>query len=516
MNKLSLPAHRPIRVCVIGAGVAGLSAAVELARQGHAVHVLEAAAAPGGKMRELEVAGRAIDSGPTVLTMAWVFEELFARAGAQLKEHVELVPAGILARHAWGRATLDLHADLEATVDAIGSFAGAANAHGYRAFVAHTARIYDAVRDAFLLGQRPTLWSMLRDPEVRSLSPLALDAHRSMSRSLRSFFPDPRLVQLFGRYATYVGSSPYAAPGTLSLIAHVERAGVHYVRGGMARLAEALQALAVTAGAHVSYGTRVQSIEVRDGRVRAVRTEEAELPADFVVHAGDVAALAGGMLGDAASRAVDYDFPPSSRSLSAMTLSAVAEPDGFPLIRHNVFFAADGKREFEDLFGLRRVPLEPTVYLCAQDREDEVTPRARPERLFFIVNAPADGDRRSYSSEDIHACETSIETLLARSGLQLRWTDRRWTTPSQLAQLFPGSAGAIYGRTSHGMWASMRRPAARTKIGGLMVAGGSVHPGAGVPMAALSGLQAARAVCNDSDSSGRSRAAATVGSTSTA
>ena len=352
-----------------------------------------------------------------------------------------------------------------------------------------------------------------------SASPFAI-AHRSMMRSLASFFTDPRLIQLFGRYATYVGSSPYEAPGTLALIAHVEREGVHYVQGGMARLASALEALAVAHGVRVRYGTSVRQIRVQGGAVRSVVADDDEIPADVVVHAGDVAALASGLLGPDVRRAVSYDFAPAVRSLSALTLATVARASGFPLVRHNVFFGADSRTEFDDLFERGRLPESPTVYVCAQDRTDGDEAAAAAgdgyERLFFIVNAPARADTDPLTPQEIQTCEKSITALLASSNLTLEHEQRVWTTPTDFADRYPGSAGAIYGRASHGMMSALNRPGARTKVRGLYVAGGTVHPGAGVPMAALSGIAAARAIQADSASTERSKTAATAGSTSTA
>lgn len=513
--------HRPQAV-VVGAGVAGLVTAIELSIRGYAVDVFEAASGPGGKMRELVVGGQPIDSGPTVLTMHWVFEDLFERANAKLSDCVTLTRADILARHAWSDgSTLDLFSDLEQSVDAIGAFAGAREARAYREFTEHTRRIYEAVREPFLLGQRPSLWGMMRDPAVRSISPLAMDAHRSMAKSLASFFADPRLVQLFGRYATYVGSSPYETPGTLSLISHVERCGVHYVEGGMARLAGALVQLAEARGVRIAYEHRVTSLECVRDAVEAVHVEtgsgsSSRHAADVVVYAGEVRALATGLLGEAARKAVDYDYPPGKRSLSALTLSALARPSGFPLVRHNVFFADDGKAEFDDLFLHRRLPRQPSVYVCAQERTDHAAPPAGFERLFFIVNAPASADVHPLHEQDRLACERAMTTLLERSGLTLEWGERTWTTPTDFEARFPGSEGALYGRTSHGMLAALSRPSARSKLRGLYLAGGSVHPGAGVPMAALSGRSAARAIEADSASNGPLQRAATAGSTSTA
>ena len=144
------------RIVVVGAGMGGLAAALSLASRGEEVLVVERAPAPGGKMRRLDVGGHAIDGGPTVFTMRWVLEQLFAEAGASLGEHVTLEPLAILARHAWSESErLDLHADLQHSADAIGAFSGAEEARRFLAFSAEAKRIYQTLEKPFLCAQRP-------------------------------------------------------------------------------------------------------------------------------------------------------------------------------------------------------------------------------------------------------------------------------------------------------------------------------------------------------------------------
>ena len=512
------------RVVVIGGGVGGLSAATDLARRGFEVVVLERGRSVGGKMREVEIGGRRIDAGPTVLTMRWVFEELFADAGDDLDARVTLRPASILARHAWEDGSgLDLFADEDASVQAITSFAGAAEADGYRRFCAYARRIYEAVERPFLRSQRPTVLSLLALVGRTGLRTVAdIDGRRTLWGALGDFFRDPRLLQLFGRYATYSGSSPFLAPATLNVIAHVEREGVFSVEGGMARLAEALRALATRAGATIRCGEEVASITVAGGRARGVVLTTGEaLAADAVVMNGDVAALADGSLGPGPARAV---AAPKERSLSAVTFALVAEASGFPLVRHNVFFSSDYRAEFRDLFERACLPRSPTVYVCAQDRGDaarepgalEAGPGSGPERLLCLINAPATGDRNPLTTSEIDRCETITLERLRRAGLSLRPIEPRVvTTPSDFHRLFPGTGGALYGATSHGLGAALSRAPSRTRLPGLYLAGGSAHPGAGVPMAALSGRLAAQSLAEDLASTGRSRATGMPGGTST-
>jgi 1-hydroxycarotenoid 3,4-desaturase len=492
------------RIVVVGAGIAGLVAALELARQGVRVTVVEQTGAPGGKMRQVSIGGQGIDAGPTVLTMRWVFDELFERAGSRLAEHVSLTPATILARHAWSeRERLDLHADPQASQAAIGEFAGAAEARRYQAFCARARGTYETLEHTFIRASRPNPVSLVRRAGLRGLgSMLKISPFQSLWDALGEYFHDPRLRQLFGRYATYCGSSPFAAPATLMLVAHVELAGVWRIEGGMHALACAVAALAGRAGVQLRYGERVERLEQQHGRISGVVLAGGErLAAGAVVFNGDAAALGAGRLGPDALQAT-APVRPAQRSLSALTWTMLAQPQGFELAHHNVFFSGDYAAEFADIFQHRRLPRQPTIYVCAQDRGDDSSSGAgQPERLLCLVNAPAVGDLTPNPLDDaeITRCETGTFEALRRCGLHLSPTPAQMqrTTPADWEQLFPATGGALYGQASHGWRASFSRPDTRTRLSGLYLAGGSVHPGPGVPMAALSGRLAANALLQD-------------------
>jgi len=487
------------KVLVIGAGVAGLVTAVELALRGLEVTVLERAATPGGKLREVDIGGHRLDAGPTVFTLRSIFEELFDRAGSSLDAHVVTRPADILARHAWSAGEgLDLHADLQRSRDAIGDFAGAEEARRFSAFADEARRIYRTLDASFMRAQRPGPIDLVRRAGVTDL--LGIRPFSTLWSALGGHFRDPRLRQLFGRYATYCGSSPYQAPATLMLVAHVEQSGVWLIEGGMHRLALALAALGAQHGVRYRYGEHVSEILLNGKKACGVRLASGEqLDADVVIANTDVAALAAGHLGAAVRHAVPA-VAPAARSLSALTWNLVAHTEGFPLLRHTVFFSGNYEAEFDDIFRRRRLPEAPTVYVCAQDRDDApLQPERAAERLLVLVNAPADGDRAPIAAGDIERCTRHTFRLLERCGLHV---ERRadacvTTTPGDFERLFPATGGALYGEASHGWRASFRRPGARSRIPGLYLAGGSTHPGPGIPMAALSGQLAADCVMAD-------------------
>lgn len=525
----------PPPVAVIGAGVGGLSAALTLAARGQSVLVLESAGEPGGKMRQVSCGGAPIDAGPTVFTMRWVFEELFAELGASLEDRIEPRALETLARHWWGPAEqLDLFADRQRTADAIAGFAGPAEGRRYLAFCASAARTYRALERPFLRAPRPNPLNLSARVVAAAGLPglFQIRPFSRLFRALQGHFRDPRLQQLFGRYATYCGASPYLAPATLMLIAHVEQAGVWVLPGGMQSLATSMRTLAEQRGVRFRFREAVREIRCSGGRVsHVVTTAGEEIPCSAAICNADPAALSAGLFGAAARGAIPAP-PPGGRSLSAITWALEAPAAGFPLHHHNVFFSSDYRREFDDILRRGKVPAEPTVYVCAQDRGPDgpalggptmggptlggPTPDGRPERLLCLVNAPATGDSHPFDSEEIDACAIRTFEMLARCGLQITQPPEGAvvTTPWDFARMFPATGGALYGMPSHGWQASFRRPGSRTRIPGLYLAGGATHPGPGVPMAALSGRLAAQSLLQDRTSRSLSLPAAIAGGTS--
>jgi 1-hydroxycarotenoid 3,4-desaturase len=281
-------------------------------------------------------------------------------------------------------------------------------------------------------------------------------------------------------------------------VAHAEQEGVWTLEGGMHALAATLQRLAEAKGATFRFGRGVERILTGGGRVTGVRlTDGEEIAARFIILNADVSALGAGLLGDTVRKAA-APTPPARRSLSALTWCLDTGTEGFPLTRHNVFFSKDYPAEFKAIFDQRRLPHDPTVYVCAQDHGDDGI-GSGPDRLLCLVNAPADGDRDTLTDAAIEACSERAFALMRRCGLTV---DRSApgaivTGPREFNRLFPASGGALYGPASHGWMASFQRDGARTKVPGLYLAGGSVHPAPGVPMAAISGRLAVAVLLAD-------------------
>lgn len=483
-------------VIVIGAGVGGLASALRLIASGARVTVLERAATPGGKMRTVPSVAGPVDAGPTVLTMRWVFDDLFTALGTRLDDHITLTKADTIARHFWSDGTkLDLCADTNQSLANVTSCFGSTAAREFSVFSDRAKRLFTAFDLPMMQAGAPSSTALasvvIRDPKLL----FAMAPHKTLAQLLDASFKDPRLRQLFGRYATYVGGSPYASPALLSLIWHAEGTGVWAVKGGMYQLAQAMADLILAKGGGIEYGTHVEDISPDSGGM-IVRTGSAKISCDAVVFNGDPRALNHGMLGANVTQSVPRSAT-DPRSLSANVMSYAATPRGTELSHHNVFFCDDPREEFDPL-AKGDDPEQATLYVCAQDRGGGQAPTG-PERFEIIRNAPPCSDADIRNEQKAIKCQTQTITRLAQMGLTFspELNATTLTQPADFHAMFPASLGSLYGRSPHGMTAGLKRPTARTATKGLYLAGGGAHPGAGVPMATLSGRHAAEAIMLD-------------------
>jgi len=483
-------------VIVIGAGVGGLASALRLLAMGLRVTVLEAQSTPGGKMRTVPSTAGPVDAGPTVLTMRWVFDDLFATLGERLDDHVNLTKADILARHFWSDGTtLDLCADPTQSRANVAAALGTGAATQFSRFSDRAARLFNAFDAPMMRAAVPSSAALTKtvmgDPSLLA----AMAPHKTLAGLLSSSFSEPKLRQLFGRYATYVGGSPYLSPALLSLIWHAEGTGVWAVKGGMHALAQAMANLIRAKGGTIEFGSPVTAVSKTTDGVIYTANGKTRI-ADAAVFNGDPRALTQVLLGADCIDAVPRSAV-EPRSLSANVMAFAATPSGPTLSHHNVFFGDDPKREFDPL-AQGRDPEDPTLYVCAQDRGGGQIPTG-PERFEIIMNAPPCADTTTRNEQKATSCQTQITARLAHMGLTFSSTPdaTSLTTPTDFHQLFPASLGSLYGRSPHGMTAGLKRPTARTAIPGLYLAGGGAHPGAGVPMATLSGMHAAEAIRQD-------------------
>jgi diapolycopene oxygenase len=472
------------RAVVIGAGLGGLAVALRLSMRGWTVTVCEQTGSPGGKMNRWETNGFRFDTGPSLITMPWVFEELFETAGTRLRDHVEPICVHPLAEYYFDDGTHFTHtADLATWLATVRRLENG-NASGFLGFMALGARLFEVSKVTFF-KQSP-----LDRPD-----PSAAKALRHMplrfgwgnyDRTVCHFFRSPHLRQMFNRYITYVGSSPYHTPATLSVIPFVEYAfGGWHVKGGLYKIIEALAALGQKAGVELLTGARVSSITRRDGRARGVDLEGGKhLEADIVIMNGD-ASCTPQLLGAPGAR----PLAEGNRSMSGLIFLFALKKTMPDRPHHSVFFSADYAAEFRQLFDERRFPDDPTVYINMPSRTDRTITPGEGEVMFVMANAPAnDGD--AWDEPMVTSAYQRVMTRLKKAGypdFQKEVVASAVWTPRKMAEQYSMPGGAIYGQTSHG-WrgAFLRPPNKDRRVPGLYCVGGSTHPGGGTPTVLMS------------------------------
>ena len=492
------------RVAIIGAGLGGLACAGRLAAAGFHVEVFEQADGPGGKAGSLSLGPFRFDTGPSLLTMPFVVDELFSDVGADRRETLEIEPLEVLCRyHLADGSTLDAVSD-PATVAGRLDRLGWAEREQVEAYFDYCRGIWDASAEFFLF--RPLIGPLRTVREIgltRALDALRdlrhLDARRSMHEANADFFDDPRAVQLFDRRATYAGSSPYLAPATLNIIQHVDYAlGGYVVGGGVRALVRALDQLAEDLGVRFHFNAPVERILSSSKTVDGLEVLGERLGFDAVVSNADVNLTYASLLGDRESRAARRYAklePSSSALVFYWGLRGVHDEVDV----HNILFSEDYAAEFEDLFVNHTCHHDPTVYIYVSSKYASEDAPDGCENWFVMVNAPHDRGQ-DWTQEIERVREAVAAKIRDRLGIEVAGLIEHSAslTPPELASKTGSRFGSIYGISSNSQWAAFQRQHNRCRHHrGLYFCGGSAHPGGGMPLVLLSGKMAAEHVRED-------------------
>lgn len=484
-----------MRALVIGAGIGGLAAAVRLAHAGYDVEVHEALDRPGGRANLIERDGFRIDTGPSILLMRDIIEEVFVDVGRDPADYVDIRRLDPAYRVHFGDGTdLEVRVGFEAfgaELDRIEPGAG----ERFRDFAAVGDRLYRGARAAVVERNFPRLGDMLTPRSLAAV--LRLRVHEPMHRLVGRYFRDERLRQLFTFNAMYIGMNPYTAPGVYALLPYNDTVeGVYFTAGGMYGVVEALVRLAGELGVRIRTGHPATSLRHEGGRIRGVVFPDGEETADLVVVNADWPLAQRRLLGREPRTPLRRrpDYGPSALNLYFGVRGPM--PAGFRV--HNVFFGPDFRANFADVFAGRPHP-EPAYYVHVPSLADPSL--APPGHHAVSVLVPHSGTGAPIDwREETARVRRYVVADLARRGLDLaaQAVFEEVIDPPRWEDHFSLDRGATFG-LSHGIGqVGWFRPHNRDdEIDGLYYVGSSTHPGAGVPMVMLSARLAVERILDD-------------------
>jgi phytoene desaturase len=496
------------RVVVIGSGLGGLAAACTLAARGYAVTVCEKNAWVGGKAAVIDEQGFRFDMGPTILTIPRVLKRIWSEAGRDLASALDLVPLDPQWRSFFvDGSTLDLLADvpaMQATLDAYAPGTGAGA--GYGRFMDLSRRLHRLSDEFFFwrsVGGMKDMFNVRQSLSVGFLKELmGMRPGHSVAGTVRSFVPDRRAAQMLDHYTQYVGSCPEQSPAVLCGIAHMQsHDGVWYPRGGTGAVPRALANLAVDLGVEFRTRSPVRRIVVEGGRVRGVETAAGETIAAGAVVSNSDSVRTHRELVDAGPRQRFLGRRKYEPACSGVVLYLGLDKRYEQLIHHNFVFSQDPHEEFEAIYRRGEPAPDPTCYVCAPAITEPEVAIPGGEALYVLVHTPYLRPHHDWSKMLPGYRKTIIRKLEETAGmkdLEKHIVFERALTPQDINDRYHVLDGAIYGLASHGKYLGAFKPANRSPdIEGLYLAGGSAHPGPGMPMVLMSGWIAADCVDQD-------------------
>ncbi len=513
-------------VIVVGSGLAGLSTACTLAARGYSVTVVEKNEWLGGKAALLEDKGYRFDMGPTILTLPSVLRRVFKEAGRRLEDYLDMVRLDPQWRCFFEDGSqFDLVESLPEMKDRLRDFTGSdQTGNGYDEFMKISKQLDDVSNRFFFWKSVGGIADTMNVKESFSfkvlLDVLSLRFGRTVAGLVRSHIPDQRIAQMIDHFTQYVGSSPEASPAVLCGIAHMQtNEGIWYPMGGTRAVPEALVRLGRELGVKYVTGHQVRSIDSQANRVTGVTLDNGEsLKAETVVSNSDCVRTCQELLPKkTADRLLSKRKYEAACSGVVLYLGLRKKYDH--ILHHNFVFSRDPNVEFQQIYTQGEPAADPTCYVCAPSLSGDKVAPGNGEALYILVHTPylrKHHDWKTMLPEYRDVIMNKLKTTAGMEDIEDRIEVEHSLTPADIDRRYHVLNGAIYGLASHGRFMGAFKPANRVKeMQGLYLAGGSAHPGPGMPMVMMSGWIAADTVDQDLRGSGtdsqqekKSRAAA--------
>lgn len=486
------------RVAVIGAGLGGLSAAISLRAAGYEVEVFEKNDRLGGKLNLLEKDGYTFDLGPSIFTLPQFFRDLFARAGKEMDDYLQLDAVTPHWRNFFeDGTTLDLYQENNPMKAELSKLPGDPEQHWkeLQDFLAYGRQQYEIVNEGYFAKGLDNLWEFIRHYGFQLLGG-KIDYKNTMAESIASRLSDPKLRHIFEYFIKYVGSSALQAPGYMNLMPIIQfDYGLWYVRGGMYELANGLGRLMAEIDIAVHFGADVQAITTSGKTVNGITLADGtHHPADIIVSNMEVIPAYRKLLNEPASFTdkLDRKFAPAC---SGIVLHLGTNKPFPQLAHHNFFFSENQHKHFETVFEKQELPEDPTLYVVAPTRTDPTKAPEGGDNIKILPHIPPLREGSGVTHDDYLALKERCLDKMERcgiTGLRDSIVVEDLLTPVDIEKMYRSNRGSIYGvvtdwKRNHGF----KAPKTSGKYRNLYFTGGSTNPGGGMPMVILSGQKCA-------------------------
>jgi len=472
---------------IIGSGIAGIASAIRLRHAGYYVKVFEASDKAGGKMGVISDKGYRWDTGPSLFTMPHFVDELFSLYGENPSDWLEYSYNETLCHYFWDDGSFfKADSDKSEFIKAASNYFS--TDHNILSdYLESAERKYNLTAPVFLEKSLHKLSSYLTWDTIKAISQIAkLHIGMNLDTLNRSYFKNEKLRQLFNRYATYNGSSPYMTPGIMSIIPHLEmHFGSFSPKGGMYAVAKSLYQFACAKGVDFSFNDPVTDIIHQDDKIKGVHASSGKFQADIVVSNSDVWPSYNKLLKGVKKprRVLDQE-----RSSSALIFYLGIKKSFDQLDLHNIFFSSDYQAEFDHIFNEKSISDDPTIYINITKKKEIGDAPQGCENWFVMVNAPSNEGQNwdEIRQKTRKAILQKLSNILGENIESLIEAEHVWDPPG-IESKTGSYKGALYGSSSNSKFAAfLRHPNFSRQLKGLYFCGGSVHPGGGIPLCLLS------------------------------
>ncbi len=481
------------KTIIVGAGIAGIATSIRLAVKGYEVHVYEGNSYPGGKLTSIEKGDFRFDAGPSLFTLPKLVTELFDLCGEASDKHFSYIRKDIICNYFWNDG---FRYSMPSSVNEITKSISQnfnINESEILKYLNRSQRKYELTNSIFIeksLHKLSTYFSF--DTLKAFLQSYKLDLFKSLHSTNRKSFKNEKLTQLFDRFATYNGSSPYKTSGILSMIPYLEMGlGTYFPKGGMKSITNSLYELALRQGVNFHFNQMVDEIIIKENKTKGVRIQNNNIASDLVISNMDIFSTYHKLL--------PYLTHPNrilnqERSSSALIFYWGIKGVHPELDLHNILFSSDYKGEFDYIFEKKDIHQDPTVYINISSKCNTSDAPEGCENWFVMINTPGDIGQ-DWDTLIATAKQNVIDKISSVLKIDLASIilEESILDPRLIASRTQSHQGSLYGTSSNNRYSAFyRHPNFSTKIENLYFVGGSVHPGGGIPLC----LNSAKIVSN--------------------